>query len=99
MTGKRRGTDLCDGTVTLPVILAMQIEPGLRERGGRPPHQGPGLDALCDRLAGHEGLRLARERALAFVARARTAIEEAPADGADVPALLEIADGVVDRYS
>ena len=37
-----------------------------------PPHQGPGLDELCDRLAGHEGLRLARERALAFVARART---------------------------
>lgn len=97
-TGKRRGTDLCDGTVTLPVILAMQIEPALRQEVAAA-RQGPGLDALCDRLAGHEGLRLARERALAFVARARTAIEDAPADGADVPALLEIADGVVDRYS
>jgi octaprenyl-diphosphate synthase len=97
-TGKRRGTDLCDGTVTLPVILALQLEPGLR------PHvaeagQGPALEELCDRLAGHPGLQLARERALAFVADARRAIEEGPAMGADGAALLEIADGVVDRYS
>jgi octaprenyl-diphosphate synthase len=97
-TGKRRGTDLCDGTVTLPVILALQLEPGLR------PHvaeacQGPGLEQLCDRLAAHPALEVARERALAFVAAARRAIQEGPADGADVAALLEIADGVVDRYS
>jgi octaprenyl-diphosphate synthase len=97
-TGKRRGTDLCDGTVTLPVILALQLEPGLR------PHvadacQGPGLERLCDRLAAHPALELARARALAFVAAARRAIQEGPSDGADVAALLEIADGVVDRYS
>ena len=97
-TGKRRGTDLCDGTVTLPVILALQVEPGLRADVAAAA-QGPGLEELCDRLAGHEGLRIARGRALAFVAAARRAIEEGPADGADVPALLEIADGVVDRYS
>ena len=98
VTGKRRGTDLCDGTVTLPVILALQLEPGLR------PHvadacQGPSLEHLCDRLAAHPGLALARERALAFVAAARASIEEGPVDEADVEALLEIADGVVDRYS
>jgi octaprenyl-diphosphate synthase len=97
-TGKRRGTDLCDGTVTLPVILALQLEPGLR------PHiaaacEGPALEHLCDRLAAHRGLALARSRALAFVAAARAAIQDGPADGADVGALLEIADGVVDRYS
>ena len=98
VTGKRRGTDLCDGTLTLPVILALQIEPGLRDEVASA-CQGPGLEGLCDRLAAHEGLQIARSRALAFVASARRAIEEGPADGADVPALLEIADGVVDRYS
>jgi octaprenyl-diphosphate synthase len=98
VTGKRRGTDLRDGTVTLPVILALQLEPGLRAEIAAP-REGPALDALCDRLAAHEGLQIARARALAFVAAARRAIEDGPADGADVPALLEIADGVVDRYA
>jgi hypothetical protein len=42
---------------------------------------------------------MARERALGFVAAARRAIQDPPADGADVAALREIADGVVDRYS
>ncbi len=97
-TGKRRGTDLIDGTVTLPVILSMQLEPELRTAVAAA-SDGPGLEALCDRLAAHPGLGLARERALAFVAAARAAIEDGPADGAGVEALLEIADGVVDRYS
>ena len=97
-TGKRRGTDLCDGTVTLPVIIALQLEPGLR-RQLADACEGPALEHLCDRLAAHPALELARQRALAFVAAARRAIQEGPADGADVAALLEIADGVVDRYS
>jgi hypothetical protein len=61
--------------------------------------QGPDLEALCDRLARHPALGLARARALAFVARAREAISDGPVDGADPRALLEIADGVVDRFS
>ena len=98
-TGKRRGTDLCDGTVTLPVILALQLEPALRRRVAEA-CQGPGLEGLCDRLAAHPGVDLARERAREFVAAARRAVEaEGPGDGADVAALREIADGVVDRYS
>ncbi len=44
-TGKRRGTDLCDGTVTLPVILALRLEPALRaqvaERVPGPGARGP----------------------------------------------------------
>ncbi|WP_217914158.1 polyprenyl synthetase family protein [Miltoncostaea marina] len=97
-TGKRRGTDLCDGTVTLPVILAMRLEPSLREDVAGA-CQGPGLEALCDRLAAHPGLAGARRRALGFVATARAAIEDGLVDGATTDALLEIADGVVDRYS
>jgi hypothetical protein len=56
VTGKRRGTDLCDGTVTLPVILAMDMEPGLRPFVADA-CQGPGLDVLCDRLAAHPDAR------------------------------------------
>ena len=97
-TGKRRGTDLCDGTVTLPVILAMELEPELRPLVAEA-CAGPDLEGLCDRLAAHPGLGLARERALAFVAGARAAIMDGPTDGAGTDALLEIADGVVDRYS
>lgn len=98
-TGKRRGTDLVDGTVTLPVILALQIEPGLRDAVAAAPGAPDAVEALCDRMASHEGLAIARRRALGFVAAARAAIEEASGEGADVGALLEIADGVVDRYS
>ena len=96
-TGKRRGTDLCDGTVTLPVILAMRMEPALRDAVARA-CEGPGLEALCDRLAAHPGLAIARERALGFVAAARDALD-GPQGGADQHALQQIADGVVDRYS
>src|SRR4029079_11356329 len=60
VTGKRRGTDLCDGTVTLPVILAMRLEPALRDEVAKA-CEGPGLEALCDRLAAHPALGMARE--------------------------------------
>lgn len=96
-TGKRRGTDLRDGTVTLPVILALQHEPALAPEI-QALGNGGGIDALCDRLALHPGVVEARERALAFVATAREAVDSG-LDGVASGALLEIADGVVDRYS
>jgi len=96
-TGKRRGADLRDGTVTLPLILALRAEPALADdlRAAHTPAQ---LDALCDRLALHPGAAAARDRALRFVADAR-AVLDAPLDGADRAALAAIADGVVDRYA
>ena len=50
--------------------------------------EGPGLEHLCDRLAVHPALEIARERALAFVAAARRAVEEGPCDGADLAEIL-----------
>lgn len=97
-TGKRRGADLRGGTVTLPVILALREEPGLAFLLDAAGPDGAALEALCDRLAGHRGVALARERALGYVRLAREAAD-GPLDGADAEALLEIADGVVDRYS
>ena len=98
-TGKRRGADLVDGTVTLPVILALQLEPSLRPELARVAGDADAVEGLCDRLAAHEGLRIARGRALGFVAAARAAVQDGPVEGAALGALLEIADGVVDRYS
>ncbi len=95
-TGKRRGTDLRDGTVTLPVIYAMRDDPSLAARVAGVPH-GEDVDALCRSVAGTPAMAEARERALSFVRSAREALEGL--QGVAVAALSTIADGVVDRYS
>jgi geranylgeranyl pyrophosphate synthase len=96
-TGKPRGADLLDGTVTLPLILARGRDEGLRALD-------PGLDpgraaAICDRIAATGALEEAREQALTHVAHAKRSLDEL-----DVPedrrrALELVADGVVARYA
>ena len=96
-TGKSRGTDLLDGTVTLPFILAREREPGLAafnlaSLGG--PQQA---EALCERIAATGALDEAREQALAVVADAKAALPAILPDGR--AALLDmVADAVVERY-
>ncbi len=96
-TGKLRGTDLLDGTVTLPFILARKREPelaafDLASLGG--PQQA---EALCERIAATGALDEARERALAVVAEAKAALPSILLDGRS--ALLDlVADAVVERY-
>jgi geranylgeranyl pyrophosphate synthase len=99
-TGKSRGTDLLDGTVTLPFILAREREPDLAALDlaslrGADGHQK--AEALCERIAATGALHEARERALAVVATAKAALPEVLPDGRS--ALLEmVADAVVERY-
>ncbi|MCW2991702.1 MAG: polyprenyl synthetase family protein, partial [Solirubrobacterales bacterium] len=62
-TGKHRGTDLLDGTVTLPVILAEVDVSGVRTREA--------AEAACDAIAATGALERSRERALGFVAEAK----------------------------
>jgi geranylgeranyl pyrophosphate synthase len=96
-TGKARGTDLLDGTVTLPLILARERDPALAafdlaSLGG--PQQA---EALCERIAATGALAEARERALAVVAGAKAALPAVLPNGRS--ALLElVADAVVERY-
>jgi geranylgeranyl pyrophosphate synthase len=96
-TGKARGTDLLDGTVTLPFILACERDPALAELelaslGG--PQQA---EALCERIAATGALDEARERALAVVADAKGALPAILPDGrSDLLSL--VADAVVERY-
>ncbi|HYP54723.1 MAG TPA: polyprenyl synthetase family protein, partial [Solirubrobacterales bacterium] len=49
-TGKARGTDLLDGTVTLPLILARATDPEIAEAELRG-LDGRRAEALCDRIA------------------------------------------------
>jgi geranylgeranyl pyrophosphate synthase len=99
-TGKSRGTDLLDGTVTLPFILARERDPHLAEfdlaslRGVGGTEK---TEALCERIAATGALDEARERALAVVAEAKAALPAILPDGRS--ALLGlVADAVVERY-
>ncbi|MSO43736.1 MAG: polyprenyl synthetase family protein [Thermoleophilia bacterium] len=97
-TGKRRGTDILSGTVTLPVILAMAREPGLAaDIAGVAAGHGD-LEAMCNRLATHSGVIAARAVALDEVALAIQSLDE-DIGGADADALQVIASGVVDRFA
>ena len=66
-TGKPRGTDLLDGTVTLPLILARERDPGLVELDpALTPEQA---ERICDRIAATGALEQARNEALTHVTR------------------------------
>jgi len=96
-TGKARGTDLLDGTVTLPFILARERDPALADvrldRLGGPRE----AEELCERIAATGALEQARARALALVAKAKGALPSILAEGRSE--LLElVADAVVERY-
>jgi geranylgeranyl pyrophosphate synthase len=97
-TGKARGTDLLDGTVTLPLIEAAAADPGIREVDLQ------GLDsasaeALCDRIAATGALERVRARALEMVAAGKRAIDAAAFEPEQRQLLALVADGVVQRYS
>src|SRR4051812_37071072 len=97
-TGKARGTDLLDGTVTLPLILAIRHEPALAEvelRG----IDAPAAEELCDRIAATGALEEVRSRALAMVAEAKRRLRGPSFDREQAELLGLVADGVVQRYS
>jgi geranylgeranyl pyrophosphate synthase len=96
-TGKHRGTDLLDGTVTLPLILARERDPQLAAldlRGVRTPEQA---EAICDAIAATGVLERAKGEALEIVAAAKAGLPELPA--AQRAALELVADSVADRYA
>jgi geranylgeranyl pyrophosphate synthase len=96
-TGKHRGTDLLDGTVTLPLILARERDPELGSIDVRAIRTPAAAEALCDRIAATGALEAARQEALQIVTEAKALLSELPE--AQAAALELAADGVVDRYS
>jgi geranylgeranyl pyrophosphate synthase len=96
-TGKPQGADLLDGTVTLPVILARETDPGLAALDLRTVTTPAAAAEVCARIAATGALERARQRALAMVADAKRDLPAlSPAQRA---ALHLVADGVVERYA
>jgi geranylgeranyl pyrophosphate synthase len=97
-TGKARGTDLLDGTVTLPLIVAAAADPALAAADLRALDPGA-AEALCDRIAATGALDRVRSRALAMVAAAKERLDADAFDPEQRQLLGLVADGVVQRYS
>ncbi len=97
-TGKARGTDLLDGTVTLPLILARRLDPGLEGVGLRGLDQGD-AEALCERIAATGALKVVRDRAKHGVSRAKRILASERFSDEERELFGMIADGVVERYS
>jgi geranylgeranyl pyrophosphate synthase len=97
-TGKARGTDLLDGTVTLPLILARERD---RELGrlDLAALDARAAEAVCDRIAATGVLDEVRAGARARVGRAKDVLERANLDQARRELLALVADGVVERYA
>jgi geranylgeranyl pyrophosphate synthase len=99
-TGKRRGTDLLDGTITLPLIIARERDPAVAALDLSPAALDPaGAEALCDRIAATGALDDTRAEALAHVARAKALLAEMELSPAQRTLLDLVADGVVERYA
>ncbi len=96
-TGKARGTDLLDGTVTLPLILARQRDPRIATVDLVSLEGPEEAEALCERIAATGALEQARDQALSIVAEAKASLPASLPDGRHD--LLDlVADAVVERY-
>ena len=97
-TGKARGTDLLDGTVNLPLIVAIRRDPSLADLDlhGLDP---AGAEAACDRIAATGALDEVRERARAAISSAKGSLDSPDFTDADRMVLGLIANALVERYS
>jgi geranylgeranyl pyrophosphate synthase len=95
-TGKARGTDLLDGTVTLPLILAAERNPDIRKADLRSlsPTEA---EKLCSLIEETGALKQVRSRALDLVAEGKRRLSGFTPDRRRLFDL--VADGVVQRYS
>jgi geranylgeranyl pyrophosphate synthase len=96
-TGKPRGADLLDGTVTLPMIVARSRDAGLAGLDLRQVRTSTDAASVSDRIAATGALAVAKSQALAFVAEAKSVLPLLP--DRQRAALDLVADGVVERYA
>ncbi len=96
-TGKARGTDLLDGTVTLPLILARERDHELAGVELASLTGAAQAEELCERIAATGALEESRERALGLVAEAKACLPARLRPERSEPLEL-VADSVVERY-
>ncbi len=96
VTGKARGTDLLDGTVTLPLALAAARDPQIAAVDLRA-LDAAGAEALCDRLIASGTCDEVREQALARIDAAQAAIAALPGSAGRRQALAIAARALVER--
>jgi geranylgeranyl pyrophosphate synthase len=97
-TGKHRGTDLLDGTVTLPLILARERDGDLAALDPRTIDSPAAAEDVCDRIEATGALDEARARALRMVGEAKHGLPGGLSER-QRHALDLVADGVVARYA
>jgi geranylgeranyl pyrophosphate synthase len=95
-TGKPRGADLLDGTVTLPLIIARRRDPELRHLDVKDAAEA---EAVCERIAATGALDEAREEALRRVREAQGGLDELDLVERQRTTLDLVADSVVERYA
>ncbi len=97
-TGKRPGTDVRDGTITLPLIYALEARPQLAEIVARPDLSDVEVESVLATVADTDALERAKEDALRYIAEARAVLAACP-DTAERSLLEQVSAQVVDRYS
>jgi geranylgeranyl pyrophosphate synthase len=97
-TGKHRGTDLLDGTVTLPLIIAAERDESIAGVDLPGVTGAAQAQALCERIEATGALDEARARALALVAGAKRELDADELGAERASALALVADSVVARY-
>ena len=96
-TGKRRGTDLRDGTVTLPIVFALEARPDIGPRLERCGDDPAVVDGVIADVVATGGVERARKLALDYMQDARARLA-ACRGGFERELLNELAGSVVDRY-
>jgi geranylgeranyl pyrophosphate synthase len=96
-TGKPRGADLLDGTVTLPLILARDRARPLADLEIRSVRTPEAAARVCEQIAATGVLAEVKERALEMIVAAKEGLASLPAR--QQAALELVADGVVERYA
>ncbi len=97
-TGKRPGTDVRDGTITLPLIFALEARPELAPLLAGPAPGAEDVATVLRTVAECGALPRARAVALRYIEEARSVLAACP-DTVERELLAQVAAQVVDRYS